>query len=134
MLEVDTVKCTGCGNCIQACPFNAIALFEAKAKIDQSLCRLCNKCIQVCPEGAIGLVQNPVMADSEFDTQNNSTDQRESARPFCHHPFMDDQPKPKSPQWPFHQGQGNCRGRFGRGLGQGFGAGRGGGKGRGRRV
>lgn len=50
---IDKNKCTGCGQCIEACPFDAISLVKGKAEIDASLCRSCNKCIRSCPVRAI---------------------------------------------------------------------------------
>lgn len=50
---IDKEKCTGCGQCIDACPFDAISLINGKAEIDASLCRSCNKCIRSCPVRAI---------------------------------------------------------------------------------
>jgi len=138
MLEVDVTKCTGCGDCAEACPFNAILLVGGKAKIEQSLCRLCNKCIAVCPEGAIGMVQEPVAAQSEFESQNAGVGFNEShEQPFRRNPSFAEGQKSgtTNPQqhFPFGQGRGLRRGGGrGRGFGQGFGMGRGGGRGRGR--
>ena len=46
--------CTGCGDCIDECPEDAI---EGKKGfihiIDQDLCEKCGKCAEVCPENAI---------------------------------------------------------------------------------
>ncbi len=142
MLQIDRAKCTGCGNCIEACPFNAISLVGAKAQIDQSLCRLCNKCISVCPEGAISVVQEPVAAQSEFESQNASSGfNRADGQPFRGNPaFADGQkniPINPQPHFPLGQGQGMHRGGSGgrgRGFGQGLGMGRGGGRGRGRKA
>ena len=45
-------KCTGCGLCIAACPFQCVSLVEDKAVISDE-CRLCGICVDVCPEQAI---------------------------------------------------------------------------------
>ena len=50
---VDVEKCTGCGECIDACPSEAIALNEDKAKIDPNTCAECMACIDICPTEAI---------------------------------------------------------------------------------
>ncbi|MEW6570768.1 MAG: FAD-binding protein [Nitrospirota bacterium] len=51
-LIVDTNKCTGCGECLSSCPFDAIVIKEGKAFINE-YCEFCMTCINSCPEGAI---------------------------------------------------------------------------------
>ncbi len=53
MIKVDEDRCTGCGACIDACPFGAISMIGSKAKIDEDLCRGCMICARYCGEGAI---------------------------------------------------------------------------------
>lgn len=45
-------KCTGCGECLKVCPYEAIVIKDNKAFINE-YCQLCMTCINVCPEGAI---------------------------------------------------------------------------------
>ncbi len=53
-IHIDREKCTGCGLCVQACPFGAVSLQERKALIDYENCTLCGACASICPaEGAI---------------------------------------------------------------------------------
>ena len=51
--------CTGCGQCVEACPYSAISLLEhgpAKvASIDAAACKGCGGCVPSCPEDAIDL-------------------------------------------------------------------------------
>jgi len=53
-LRVILEKCTGCGVCIYACPYNAIDVIDGKAKIFES-CVDCGACVDECPEGALVL-------------------------------------------------------------------------------
>ena len=45
--------CTGCGVCVETCPFKAISLKEGKAVIDKSECMGCCACADKCPQGVI---------------------------------------------------------------------------------
>lgn len=45
-------QCTGCGVCVDQCPFNAIEIKDNQAVILES-CTLCGSCESVCPVGAI---------------------------------------------------------------------------------
>ncbi len=52
--EVDQEKCVGCGDCLQTCPYGAIARnLEGKAEINPVLCQGCGTCVATCPSGAI---------------------------------------------------------------------------------
>lgn len=50
-------QCTGCSDCISACPYALILLKEGKAsiEIDFSACDLCGKCAEICTTGALSL-------------------------------------------------------------------------------
>ncbi len=45
-------KCTGCGLCLGACPFSAIVMDEAYARITEA-CTYCGACVDSCPFAAI---------------------------------------------------------------------------------
>lgn len=45
-------KCTGCGQCVSSCPFNAIDFENGKPQLNAG-CRVCGICIKNCPEQAI---------------------------------------------------------------------------------
>ncbi len=51
---VDPDACTGCGVCIDVCPYNARSLDEVKriAVVDAALCAGCGACIVACPSNA----------------------------------------------------------------------------------
>jgi len=57
---IDVKACTGCGDCIPECPFDAISMVEDKGKtvavINNTLCKGCGMCTPVCPTDAIDLV------------------------------------------------------------------------------
>ncbi|MBW2061230.1 MAG: electron transfer flavoprotein subunit alpha [Deltaproteobacteria bacterium] len=51
-LIVDPDLCTACEDCIEACPFDAIALKDGLAQANEK-CNFCGACIDVCPVQAI---------------------------------------------------------------------------------
>lgn len=53
MIFVDEEKCTLCGACVEACPWQATSLAEGRLTIDRDLCAKCGACLPVCPTGAI---------------------------------------------------------------------------------
>ncbi len=46
-------KCVGCGDCIEACPVEAIELKKGKATIDNQICINCGICFKTCTYSAI---------------------------------------------------------------------------------
>jgi len=48
--------CTGYGNCVKVCPFEAISVINGVAVIDKEKCKACKKCIAACPKHLISLV------------------------------------------------------------------------------
>ena len=52
---VDAHKCTGCGDCVEVCPLEAISLNDDKAVIDEDTCTECGLCLDECPNDAISL-------------------------------------------------------------------------------
>ncbi len=58
--QVDEELCRGCGECVQACPYNAIGLEEKEdgtvvARVQAALCKGCGSCAVACPTGAAGV-------------------------------------------------------------------------------
>lgn len=51
-----TFGCLGLGNCVRACPFDAIVIVNGVAKVIEEKCRSCKKCITVCPKNLIEMV------------------------------------------------------------------------------
>lgn len=51
-----TYGCTGFGNCVKACPFDAIHVVDGVAVVDKDACKACGKCIEACPRNLITLV------------------------------------------------------------------------------
>ncbi|RJR26695.1 MAG: 4Fe-4S dicluster domain-containing protein [Desulfobacteraceae bacterium] len=53
---VDSEACVGCGECVERCPTEAMALNdEGKAEVDEKACFGCGVCARFCPSDAISL-------------------------------------------------------------------------------
>ncbi len=55
--QVDAEQCAACGDCVNACPFSALALDE-HAEVDWQKCMGCGVCTGQCATGAITLVRD----------------------------------------------------------------------------
>ena len=58
MVRVDEQLCTGCGTCVDVCPFGAISMHTREglldlSEIDPLLCAGCGNCVVACPVKAI---------------------------------------------------------------------------------
>ena len=60
---VDIYKCTGCGQCVEPCPFKALSLLDEKIVRDDEKCMDCSHCLYLCPEGVYSL---PPQAQERF--------------------------------------------------------------------
>jgi Fe-S-cluster-containing hydrogenase component 2 len=54
-VKVDEAKCTGCGDCTETCPSDALKVESGKVKVDAGECSECAACVDVCPEGSLSL-------------------------------------------------------------------------------
>lgn len=58
VVQVESEKCNGCGDCFRVCPFAAVTMAErpsglSLAVIDPLLCTGCGNCVSICPVGAV---------------------------------------------------------------------------------
>lgn len=79
VVQIDTGKCTGCGNCVDACPVNIIELVSADMKVHvrcssrdkgkkaKEVCKVaciaCQLCVKKCPQAAIHMEDGLAVID-----------------------------------------------------------------------
>jgi dissimilatory sulfite reductase (desulfoviridin) alpha/beta subunit len=52
-VKVDTEKCEGCGDCVDACSTGSITIDNEKAKVDAETCCDCAACLDACTKKAL---------------------------------------------------------------------------------
>jgi RnfABCDGE-type electron transport complex B subunit len=67
-----TYGCLGLGDCVEACPYDAIHVVRGLATVDYEKCTGCKACVRACPRNLISLVpfkseRMPVVACSNRD-------------------------------------------------------------------
>jgi heterodisulfide reductase subunit A len=53
--EVEYNLCTGCGMCVDVCPYEAISLKDGKAEVNDVLCEGCGTCQATCLRAAVAV-------------------------------------------------------------------------------
>lgn len=73
MPEIDIELCTACGDCIEACPEDALSLSEAhKVLLDEERCAYCADCEDICPTGAIAVPFEVVLSKTAGRAKNGN--------------------------------------------------------------
>ncbi|MBC7364257.1 MAG: 4Fe-4S binding protein [Candidatus Aminicenantes bacterium] len=55
LLQIKREACTGCGLCLQVCPFGALSLDSENIVVVNEACTGCGACVPECPAGALSL-------------------------------------------------------------------------------
>jgi len=66
LLEIDREKCTGCGACIDVCPFGSLSLDGKGIAIVDETCTGCGACLDVCPVEALTLPEREVVEEVDL--------------------------------------------------------------------
>jgi electron transport complex protein RnfB len=74
--RVDEDACLGCGECVEACQFDALTLDGAVVQVDGVRCAGCGVCVPVCPQDALGLERRegenaPPLGEAEWAAERN---------------------------------------------------------------
>jgi ferredoxin len=56
---LDAEVCAGCGDCVEACQFQALAVPGDRCEVDYARCVGCGLCVTVCPTDALRLDRRP---------------------------------------------------------------------------
>jgi glutamate synthase (NADPH/NADH) small chain len=95
----DWDKCTGCGNCADICPNEAIEMVEVpelkpkpeegikneRPKIDYGRCCFCGLCVDICPPGSLRLSRDYLHIHFKTDTFNLlAKDEKTDKEHFLH--------------------------------------------------
>lgn len=62
-IRLNSVKCTGCGNCRDACVVHAVFWDDENNK--PMICIHCGYCAKFCPHGVIGLTEKEVSSNAK---------------------------------------------------------------------
>ena len=76
-------SCLGLGDCIKACPFDAILLRDGLAFIIPEKCVACGKCIGACPRGVLELIPLYSRVMISCSTRNKGKMATESCQVGC---------------------------------------------------
>ncbi len=71
--------CLGFGDCVRACPFDAIDIVDEIAVINEEKCMSCRKCVAACPKHLIEMIDQ----DKRFTVLCQSTDRGPQVRKYC---------------------------------------------------
>lgn len=75
--------CIGCGDCMNACPVDAILICEDLARIDPKTCIGCGKCVKTCPKGVISLVPQNIAAAVACSNTEKGAVARKNCKNAC---------------------------------------------------
>lgn len=53
LVSIDKEICTGCGSCVEICPYRALKLIDTSAEYVLGSCFLCGHCFAICPVKAV---------------------------------------------------------------------------------
>ena len=60
LLEINRDECTGCGACVEVCPFGSLSLDDEGIAVVDETCTACGACLPECPVEALSLPERAV--------------------------------------------------------------------------
>ncbi|MBC7234593.1 MAG: 4Fe-4S binding protein [Chloroflexi bacterium] len=61
--EIDEELCNLCGDCVAACPQQAVTIENNRLVLDEERCAYCGDCEDLCPTGAIAVPYEIVVVE-----------------------------------------------------------------------
>ena len=75
--------CHGYGDCVKACPQNAISVINGVAKVDPALCIGCGICVRECPNHIIALIDDTTKVVVKCSNHDKGAQTRKSCTNGC---------------------------------------------------
>jgi len=75
--------CIGLESCKNACPFDAVKMVDSIAEIDEVKCTACGKCVEVCPKKLIDIVSEKAKVRVMCNSKDKGKTVRENCRAGC---------------------------------------------------
>jgi len=66
LLEINRDECTGCGACVEVCPFGSLILDDEDIAVVDETCTACGACLPECPVEALILPETKVEGTGFF--------------------------------------------------------------------
>ena len=76
-------SCLGYGDCVKACPVNAISLDNGIAHVDTSLCLGCGMCANTCPKHVIQMLPQNTQTVVKCSNTQKGADARKACKNAC---------------------------------------------------
>lgn len=73
--SIDEGLCTGCGECIEICPMDAIADDDGVSRVSSERCIGCGLCADRCPVEAISMIEREEKAEAPLPTMADVREQ-----------------------------------------------------------
>lgn len=75
--------CTGFGNCVAECPFDAIHIEYGIAVVDEDKCKSCGKCVAACPKHLIEIVPASMVQRVRCNSKDKGKEVKTNCKVGC---------------------------------------------------